>query len=97
MTECGGRPAGESASSELSRCSPIVEWPRRDCYLNPRGKVVFCRQESLPTLRGLADWVRSTPMVVRGRKRVLADLERMEQILERAAREGIEWHLTLDI
>jgi hypothetical protein len=41
--------------------------------------------ESLPTLRGLADWVRSTPMVVRGRKRVLADLERMEQILERAA------------
>jgi hypothetical protein len=36
-------------------------------------------------------------MVVRGRKRVLADLERMEQILERAAREGIEWHPALDI
>ena len=43
----------------------------------------FSAAESLPTLRGRADWVRSTPMVVRGRKRVLADLERMEQILER--------------
>ena len=57
----------------------------------------FFAAERLPTLRGLADWVRSTPMVVRGRKRVLADLEHMEQILERAAREGIEWHLALDI
>ena len=57
----------------------------------------FSEAGGLPTLRGLADWVRSTPMVVRGRKRVLADLERMEQILERAAREGIEWHLALDI
>ena len=57
----------------------------------------FSAAESLPTLRGLADWVRSKPMVVRGRKRVLADLERTEQILARAAREGIEWHLALDI
>jgi hypothetical protein len=57
----------------------------------------FSAAESLPTLRGLADWVRSTPMVVRGRKRVFADLERIEQILERAAREGIEWHLAFDI
>ena len=96
MTEGGGRPASESASPELSHCSPIVEWPRPDCHLNPRGKVVFWSR-GLPTLRGLADWVRSTPMVVRGRKRVLADLERMEQILERAARAGIEWHLALDI
>ena len=51
LTECGGRPAGESASSELSRCSPIVEWPRRDCYLNPRGKVVFCSRGSAHSAR----------------------------------------------
>ena len=96
MTEGGGRPAGESASSELSRWSPIVEWPRRDCHFSPEERWSSAA-ESLPTLLGLADWVRSTPMVVRGRKRVLADLERMEQILERAARERIEWHLALDI
>jgi len=36
-------------------------------------------------------------MVGGGRKRVLADLDRMEQIAERAARRRIEWHLALDI
>ena len=48
--------------------------------------------------RGLAGWVRSTPMIVRGWKRILADLERMEEILERAARtesSGI-WRSTFD-
>jgi len=63
---------------------------------NPEGRWVSAA-ESLPTLRVLPDWVPSTPMAVRGRKRVLADLGRMEQSLERAAREGIEWHLALDM
>jgi transposase InsO family protein len=36
-------------------------------------------------------------MVVRGRRRVLADLELMGQILERAAREGVEWHPALGL
>lgn len=35
-------------------------------------------------------------MVVLGRKRVLANLKRTKQILERVAREGIEWHHRLD-
>ena len=58
----------------------------------------FSAAESLPTLRGLADWVRSTPMVVRGRKRVLADLERMEQIssAQRARESSGIWRSTFD-
>lgn len=57
----------------------------------------FAPADGLVTVRGLAQWVRSTPKSVRAKKRVLADLERMEEILVRADADGIEWHLSLDI
>lgn len=57
----------------------------------------FSPAEGLVTVRGLSDWVRATPKAVRAKKRVLADLARMEEILARAEAAGVGWHLALDI
>jgi hypothetical protein len=96
----GLKPLYEFFSVSLEEARDVLEGSGRtleDLGISLPEEKWFDAAEGLVTVRGLADWVQRTPKSVRAKKRVLADLARMEAVLARAAAEGVEWHLALDI
>ena len=57
----------------------------------------FSASEGLNTVRRLVEWVANSRGQIRGKRGVLADLARMEEILDCAEKEGLRWHLGIDI